>query len=112
MITYIILLIISGLIVGALGRLAIPGRDPMSVPMTIAVGIAGSLIGGLIGQALFNRPGGMLLAVLSAAAIVFAIRKMRGGSLSDPYGDRRRVGMGGGYGRPGDRHRRSGLFGR
>jgi uncharacterized membrane protein YeaQ/YmgE (transglycosylase-associated protein family) len=110
-ITYIILLIISGLIVGALGRLAIPGRDPMSIPMTIAVGIAGSLIGGLIGQALFNRPGGILLAVLSAAAIVFAIRKFRGGSLDDPYGGRHRIGMGGyerrGYGQ----RRRSRLFG-
>ena len=111
MITYIILLIISGLIVGALGRLAIPGRDPMSIPMTIAVGVAGSLIGGLIGQALFHRPGGMLLAVVSAAAIVFAIRKFRGGSLDDPHGDRHRLGMGGyerhGYGR----RRRRGIFG-
>lgn len=112
MITYIILLILSGLIVGALGRLAIPGRDPMSIPMTILVGIAGSLIGGLIGQALFNRPGGMLLAVLSAAAIVFAIRKMRGGSLDDPYGDRRHLGSGGGHGRHGHSHRRGGLFSR
>ena len=111
MITYIILLIISGLIVGALGRLAIPGRDPMSIPMTIAVGIAGSLIGGLIGQALFNRPGGMLLAVLSAALIVFAIRKFRGGSLDDPYGDRRHLGEGGGYGRQGYGRRRSRMFG-
>ena len=111
MITYIILLIISGLIVGALGRLAIPGRDPMSIPMTIAVGVAGSLIGGLIGQALFNRPGGMLLAVLSAAAIVFAIRKMRGGSLTDPHGDRRHLDAGG-HGRHGQSHRRGGLFSR
>ena len=109
MLTYIILLIISGLIVGALGRLAIPGRDPMSIPMTIAVGIAGSLIGGLIGQALFNRPGGMLLAVLSAAAIVFAIRKFRGGSLDDPRG-RRHMHGGGRHDMSG--RRRGGLFSR
>ena len=37
-----ILTFVSGLIVGALGRLAIPGRDPMSIPMTIAVGVAAS----------------------------------------------------------------------
>ena len=35
MITFIILLVITGLIVGALGRLAIPGRDPMSIGQTI-----------------------------------------------------------------------------
>ena len=112
MITYIILLIFSGLIVGALGRLAIPGRDPMSVPMTIAVGVAGSLIGGLVGQALFHRPGGMLLAVLSAAAIVFAIRKARGGSFDGPHGHRRGLGMGAGHRSGYGTRRRSGLFGR
>ena len=111
MITYIILLIVSGLIVGALGRLAIPGRDPMSIPLTILVGIAGSLIGGLIGQALFNRPGGMLLAVLSAAAIVFAIRKFRGGSLDDPHGRRGQL-HGGGHQDRTYGGRRGGLFSR
>lgn len=86
LIPYIILMIFSGLIVGALGRLAIPGPDPMGIGATILVGIAGSLIGGLVGMALFNRPGGMLLSVLGAALIVFGLRKARGGSLDDPRG--------------------------
>jgi uncharacterized membrane protein YeaQ/YmgE (transglycosylase-associated protein family) len=47
-INYIISLIIIGLIVGALGRLVVPGRNPMSILATIAVGIVGALIGGLI----------------------------------------------------------------
>lgn len=75
MITYLILLAISGLIVGALGRLVIPGPNPMSVPMTILVGIGGSLIGGLVGAALLNRSGGLILSVLGAALIVWLMEK-------------------------------------
>jgi uncharacterized membrane protein YeaQ/YmgE (transglycosylase-associated protein family) len=90
MITYIILLVISGLVVGALGRLAIPGPDPMGIGATILVGIGGSLIGGLVGYALLGRPTGMLLSVLGAALIVYVIRRSRGGSFGDPYGQSRR----------------------
>ena len=51
-ISYIVSLIITGLIVGALGRLVVPGRNPMSILATIAVGIVGALIGGLIAGAI------------------------------------------------------------
>ena len=78
---------------GALGRLAIPGPDPMGLGMTILVGIGGSLIGGLAGMFLLGRPGGLLMSVLGAALIVFLIRKARGGSLDDPYGRHRSGGM-------------------
>ena len=83
--TYLILLLLIGLVVGALGRLALPGRDPMSIPMTIAVGIGGSLIGGLIGRLLFpGRGGGLILCVVGAAIIVYFVRRSRGGGLMDP----------------------------
>jgi uncharacterized membrane protein YeaQ/YmgE (transglycosylase-associated protein family) len=84
-IAFIIVLLLIGLVAGALGRLALPGRDPMSIPMTIAVGIGGSLIGGLVGALLFGRNGGgFLLSVAGAALIVYFIRRSRGGGLSDP----------------------------
>jgi uncharacterized membrane protein YeaQ/YmgE (transglycosylase-associated protein family) len=73
---YLIGLAVSGLIIGALGRLAIPGRQPMGCFMTVLVGIGGSFLGGLIGEALFNRPGGFILAVLCSAAIVFVISRV------------------------------------
>ncbi len=76
MITYLISVAISGLIIGALGRLAIPGRQQMGCLMTALVGVAGSLLGGLLGNALFNRPGGFLLAVLCSAGIVFVISRV------------------------------------
>ena len=44
----IIVLIIVGLIVGALGRLFHPGSDPMGLLMTMAIGIASALIVGFI----------------------------------------------------------------
>lgn len=77
MLVTLIGIVLSGLIVGALGRLAIPGPNPMSVGMTILVGIGGSLIGGLVGVLLFGRPGGLLLAVAGAALIVWLIERGR-----------------------------------
>jgi len=85
LIAYILLLILSGLVVGALGRLALPGRDPMSIPQTILVGIAGSFAAGIVYALLFHRNGGgIILSVAFATLIVYAIRRSRGGSLGRP----------------------------
>jgi uncharacterized membrane protein YeaQ/YmgE (transglycosylase-associated protein family) len=92
LLTYLILLALSGLIVGALARLALPGPDPMGIGTTILIGIAGSFVGGLIMALLFRRNGaGIVVSVLCATAIVYMIRRSRGGSLTDPgVGARRR----------------------
>ena len=83
LIGYLIALAFVGLILGALARLALPGRDPMSVMQTIGVGIAGSFLGGLIGWALFGRGGGgLFLSFLCSFGIVYAIRRSRGGTLT------------------------------
>jgi uncharacterized membrane protein YeaQ/YmgE (transglycosylase-associated protein family) len=85
LIVYLILLAVSGLIVGALGRLALPGPDPMGLGQTIVVGLGGSFLAGLVSWAIFGRNvGGVLLAVVFAAGIVYLIRRSRGGSLTDP----------------------------
>jgi uncharacterized membrane protein YeaQ/YmgE (transglycosylase-associated protein family) len=73
---YLIGVAISGLVIGALGRLLIPGRQPLGCLLTTLVGIGGSLLGGLVGEALFDRPGGFILAVLCSAAIVFVITRV------------------------------------
>jgi uncharacterized membrane protein YeaQ/YmgE (transglycosylase-associated protein family) len=89
---YLILLAFTGLIVGALARLALPGPDPMSIGMTILIGIAGSFIGGIIMMVLFRRNGaGIVVSVLCATAIVYLMRRSRGGSITDSgLGPRRR----------------------
>ena len=45
---FIIWLLIVGLIVGAIARLLLPGRDPIGVFGTIVLGIAGSFVGGFL----------------------------------------------------------------
>ena len=44
--------IVVGLIIGALGRLVVPGRQDLSIWVTIAIGIVAALIGSLIASAL------------------------------------------------------------
>ena len=79
----LISIVISGLIVGALGRLAIPGPNPMSIGMTIAVGVGGALIGGLIGNAISDSAGVILmLEVLAAAGIVYLMQRSQAGKTS------------------------------
>ena len=85
LLVYLILLVLSGLIVGALARLALPGPDPMGIGMTILIGIAGSFVGGLLMALLFRRNGaGIVVSVACATLIVYLMRRSRGGSLTDP----------------------------
>jgi uncharacterized membrane protein YeaQ/YmgE (transglycosylase-associated protein family) len=48
MITFIIVLLIVGLIAGAVARLLLPGRDPIGIVGTIVLGIVGSFVGGFL----------------------------------------------------------------
>jgi uncharacterized membrane protein YeaQ/YmgE (transglycosylase-associated protein family) len=87
--SYLFALIVSGLIIGALGRLAIPGRNPMGIGMTIVLGIVGSLVGGLVSQALgLERTLTFVAAVLAAAALVYLYS---GGGRRRMFSRRRRL---------------------
>lgn len=82
---YLIVLAIAGLLVGALGRLALPGPDPMGIAQTILVGLAATFIAGLLMWAIFGTGGGgIILSVAIATLIVYLIRRSRGGTLTDP----------------------------
>jgi uncharacterized membrane protein YeaQ/YmgE (transglycosylase-associated protein family) len=76
---YIIALALSGLVIGALARLLLPGRDPMSLLETMLAGIGGSLIAGLIAYYAFDREEGpgLILSLICTVLIVYAIRKFR-----------------------------------
>ena len=62
----IIQVLISGFVIGALARWAVPGPDPMSVPMTILLGVFGSFLGGGIAAAIFGaqQDSGSVFAIL------------------------------------------------
>lgn len=76
---YVILLALSGLVIGALARLLLPGRDPMSLLETMLAGVGGSLIAGLIAYYAFDREegAGLLLSLICTVLIVYAVRKYR-----------------------------------
>jgi uncharacterized membrane protein YeaQ/YmgE (transglycosylase-associated protein family) len=71
----LIALVVGGLIIGALARLALPGPDPMSIPMTIVLGIAGSLIGGLVARIFIGTGGGFLFALVGAILLLYLHRR-------------------------------------
>jgi uncharacterized membrane protein YeaQ/YmgE (transglycosylase-associated protein family) len=90
LIGYLIALAVVGLFVGALGRLALPGRDPMGIFATIGVGLAGSFLAGVVTMLIWGRnAGGITLSILFATGIVYVIRRSRGGTLTRPAPDPR-----------------------
>jgi uncharacterized membrane protein YeaQ/YmgE (transglycosylase-associated protein family) len=86
MLGYLIALAIGGLIVGAFARLALPGKDPMTILQTMLVGIGGSFAAGLLVRVIFGKhyTAGFLASLACSTLIVYAIRRSRGGSLTDP----------------------------
>ena len=79
LIWFIISLVITGAIFGALGRLAIPGPNPMSIGMTILVGIGGAFLGGMV--AILLGASGIVVIILQAlgAALIVYLMQRRGG---------------------------------
>jgi uncharacterized membrane protein YeaQ/YmgE (transglycosylase-associated protein family) len=86
LIVFIVILAFEGLIVGAFARLALPGKDPMTIPQTIAVGLAGSFVAGIIVYAISggSEAPGFLASLVFSVLIVYFIRRRRGGGLVDP----------------------------
>lgn len=75
LIGYLVALAVVGLVVGALGRLVVPGPDPIGILGTIAVGVTGSFVAGLIARAVWDSPApGLILSVLVTALLVWLIR--------------------------------------
>lgn len=70
--------ILVGLIVGAIARLLMPGRDPIGILGTILVGIVGAIAGGYLWRALFGETQGVewIGAILVAMALLWIYRRM------------------------------------
>lgn len=70
--------IIFGLIVGAIAKLLMPGRDPGGFIITMLLGMAGALVGGWIGQALGwygpNEGAGFFMSLIGAVLLLWLYR--------------------------------------
>jgi uncharacterized membrane protein YeaQ/YmgE (transglycosylase-associated protein family) len=78
--------IVVGLIVGALARFVMPGRQSMGWIMTILLGVGGSLLAGFVGQAVgWYQPGqgaGWIASIVGAVVLLFVVGKLKGGGAS------------------------------
>ena len=71
--------IVFGLIVGAIAKLLMPGRDPGGIIVTMLLGIAGALLGGFVGRSLGwygpEDAAGFLMSLVGAI-LLLAIYRM------------------------------------
>jgi uncharacterized membrane protein YeaQ/YmgE (transglycosylase-associated protein family) len=75
--------IVFGLVVGAIAKLLMPGRDPGGIIVTMVLGIVGALLGGFLGRALgmynANESAGFIMALVGAVAVLLIYRMTIGG---------------------------------
>lgn len=74
--------IVFGVIVGAIAKLLMPGRDPGGIIVTMLLGIAGAVVGGWIGRALHmygpDDPAGFLMSLIGAVVLLAVYRMFVG----------------------------------
>ena len=72
--------LLVGLIVGAIAKLLMPGKDPGGFIITILLGIAGALVATYIGQAIgwykAGQPAGWIMSVIGAMILLLLYRLM------------------------------------
>jgi uncharacterized membrane protein YeaQ/YmgE (transglycosylase-associated protein family) len=89
---HLLWMIVVGLIVGALAKLVMPGRDPGGIIITMLLGIAGSLVAGFLGRAVGwyreGDPVGFIASVVGAV-ILLAIYRFIVGRTTGTGGFRR-----------------------
>jgi uncharacterized membrane protein YeaQ/YmgE (transglycosylase-associated protein family) len=75
---HILITLIVGLIVGALAKLVMPGRDPGGIIITMVLGIAGAFIAGALGHSLgwysVGEGPGIIASVIGAVILLALYR--------------------------------------
>ena len=70
--------VLFGLIVGALAKLVMPGRDPGGIIITMLLGIAGAVLGGFLGRSLGwyreGEPAGFVMSFVGAVVLLALYR--------------------------------------
>jgi uncharacterized membrane protein YeaQ/YmgE (transglycosylase-associated protein family) len=83
---YLVSLVIVGFIIGGLGRLIVPGPNPIGLWRTLGVGVAGALLGGLLGALLGLGAISILFELAISAGLVYVVSGRR----ASLYSGRRR----------------------
>ena len=72
--------IVFGLVVGAIAKLLMPGRDPGGIIVTMLLGVVGALLGGFAGRALGlygpEDSAGWLMSIVGAIVVLLLYRLM------------------------------------
>ena len=75
-------MLIIGLIIGAIAKLIMPGKDPGGIIVTMLIGIVGALIAGFLGRALGwyqeGEPAGFIASVIGAILLLIVYRMIIG----------------------------------
>jgi uncharacterized membrane protein YeaQ/YmgE (transglycosylase-associated protein family) len=75
---HILWMLIIGLVVGALAKLIMPGKDPGGVIVTMLLGVAGSFVAGTVGRAIGHYHAGdtpgIITSILGAIALLACYR--------------------------------------
>jgi uncharacterized membrane protein YeaQ/YmgE (transglycosylase-associated protein family) len=72
----LLVIALMGLVIGALGRLAVPGPDPMPLWTTILLGVGGAILGGVAGYFVIGEALSFLAAIVFAALLVIGYRRV------------------------------------
>jgi uncharacterized membrane protein YeaQ/YmgE (transglycosylase-associated protein family) len=74
--------LLIGLIIGAVAKLLMPGKDPGGIIVTMLLGVAGSFVATYLGRALgWYRDGssaGFIMSVIGAMILLFIYRLFKG----------------------------------
>jgi uncharacterized membrane protein YeaQ/YmgE (transglycosylase-associated protein family) len=74
--------LLIGLVVGAVAKLLMPGKDPGGIFITMAIGIAGSIGATFIGQAIGwykqGQSAGFIMSVVGAVLLLWIYRMIKG----------------------------------
>ncbi len=72
---------IIGLVVGAIAKLLMPGKDPGGCIITILLGLAGAWVGTFLGRTLFGGPNyaaGWIMSIVGAMILLLLYRMLFG----------------------------------
>ena len=71
---HIIIMLVVGLVVGALAKLIMPGKDPGGLIVTIILGLAGSFLAGTFGYYSGGRMTALIASVIGAVLLLVVYR--------------------------------------